>query len=257
VQAQDDEHPLVQTSSKEFLDSAGALDALKRSGFGQGLETPSFGASSSEQFKALVSEIKAEKRIQTAVGNKGTTYDVILQPGHYGRMHGKIGTSGHYVLERALAAYITDIVATKLREGGLSVLVISADNYLRPTPGKAFDGLKTKVFLSIHADGVSPPCKTGPSLAYKAQTSPYAMHAVGWGLASALGYSYTDFRKDNYTVNEARYYMFSQVQAERLTGLLEMGELTCEDSEKKLIANSKLVGANIARALNFVVQAGQ
>lgn len=257
AQEQDDEHPQVQNSSKEFLESSGTLDSLKRAGFGRGLKTPAFGASSSQQFQALVDEIKAENPIDTAVGIKGKTYDVILQPGHYGRVQGKIGTSGHYVLERALAAYITDITATKLREGGLSVLVVSADSYLRPTPGKAFDGLKARAFLAIHADGSSIPCKTGPSLAYKAQTSPFAMHAIGWGLASALGYSYTDFRRDNYTVNEARYYMFSQVQADRLTGVLEVGELTCRESEEKLITNSKIVGANIAKALDFIVHTEQ
>jgi hypothetical protein len=48
--------------------------------------------------------------------------------------------------------------------------------------------------------------------------------------------------------------MFGVVKAERLTGLLEVGELTCPEREKKLIGSSELIGDNIASALKFIAQ---
>jgi len=150
---------------------------------------------------------------------------------------------------------VTNVIAQSLRSDGDSVLVISADNYLLPTSrNAAFDGLRAKVFLAIHADGSVRPCSTGPSLGYQSDSSLLAMHTVGLGLAYALGYNYSDFNRDNFTANEARYYMFKQVEADRLAGLLEVGELTCPASEKQLITSSKLIGLNIARAVNFIVQ---
>jgi hypothetical protein len=37
-------------------------------------------------------------------------------------------------------------------------------------------------------------------------------------------------------------------------GLLEVGELTCEKSERDLILNSHAMGANIARAIDFILR---
>lgn len=257
VQIQDSEHPQISTSSEQFAQSTNSsVEKLRSAGFVSGLETPSLGAVSSNEFDMRVGSIKAETPISgMSTGARGVKYDVILQPGHYGRPPGPIGTAGHFVSERALVAYITNVVAEQIRRDGNSVLVVSADNFLRPTPGHAsFDGLKTKVFLAIHADGSVRPCSTGPSLGYRSNSSLLAMHAVGWSLAAALGYKYSDFNHDNFTANEAQYYMFRQVQAERLTGLLEVGELTCPDSERDLINESNLIGRNIARALEFIVQ---
>ena len=39
-----------------------------------------------------------------------------------------------------------------------------------------------------------------------------------------------------------------------LTGLLEVGELTCADREKQLISSSELIGNNTASALKFIAQ---
>jgi hypothetical protein len=158
-----------------------------------------------------------------------------------------LGTQGKLVSERALVAYVTDVVARRLREDGLSVLIVSADKYPRPIPD-------AKVFLAIHTEGSKNPCRAKASLAYHSTTSPLAMHAVGWALSSALGYRYRDFERDNYTPDERDYYMFRVVKADRLVGLLELGELTCDDKEKQLISSSELIGNNIASALKYIAQ---
>jgi len=247
----DAEHPEITNSSLEFQKStAASIARLKEEGFARQLETPSLGSNSDEQFEKLLASIKAEAPISNVDKfQSGIVYDVVLQPGHYGRPPGPVGTAGQLVSERALVSYMTNIAAQHLRRANVSVLVVSADH--------APPGLRSKVFLAIHADGSVTPCATGPSLAYQSNSSLLAMHAVGWSLGAALGYSYTDFNRDNFTVNEAKYYMFRRVQADRLTGLLEVGELTCSKSERQLIKSANLVGANIARALQFIVQTPQ
>jgi hypothetical protein len=254
---QEADHPQVTVSSEAFRNSLlPSLNKLDKLNFPDGLETPGLGSIPDDQFQRLVAEIRAETPIaDVSVGKRGIKYDAILQPGHYGRTIGAVGTAGQFVSERALAAYLTDKIAMSLRSSGLSVLVISADNYLKPASSSgSYDGLQAKAFLAIHADGSRRPCSTGPSLAYQSNSSLLAMHAVGWSLAAALGYKYTDFNKDNFTANEAKYYMFEKVRTERLNGLLEVGELTCPASEKQLITNSKLIGGNVARAITFIVQ---
>jgi phage-related protein len=48
--------------------------------------------------------------------------------------------------------------------------------------------------------------------------------------------------------------MFKRVKTNRLTGLVEIGELTCVESEKQLITSSELIGNNIAAALKFIAR---
>jgi hypothetical protein len=131
----DSEHPRITASSHEFVQGTpAALKFLRESNFEQGLETPSLAASSDQDFQRLVAEINAKSPVVgVGTGNAGTTYDVILQPGHYQRTSGRTGTQGKYVSEQALVAYMTNIVAANLRRTGESVLVVSADNYLQPT----------------------------------------------------------------------------------------------------------------------------
>jgi N-acetylmuramoyl-L-alanine amidase len=257
AQVQDPEHPQISVSSQDFTKSVStSIEVLSRSGFEEGLESPGLGSSSSEEFENRIKEIRAASPLQEiSRGERGVAYDVILQPGHYGRSTGRLGTAGQFVSERALVAYIAHVAASSLQSDGDSVLVISADNYLRPTSrGSNFNGLRAKVFLAIHAEGSESPCSAHASLGYPSNASVMSMHAVGWSLASALGYRYKDFAQDNYTANESKYYMFGQVQADRLTGLLEIGELTCPRSEKQLITSSNFIGRNIAYALNYIVK---
>ena len=79
------------------------------------------------------------------------------------------------------------------------------------------------------------------------------MNFIALGLADALLVTITQFRS-NFTANEARYYMFNQVQMTRLTGLLEVGELTCEKSEREMILSSHAIGTNVARAIDFILR---
>jgi N-acetylmuramoyl-L-alanine amidase len=252
----DSEQVTIAHSSDAFSGSlAKAVQTFSTAGFDDNLQTPSFGSLSDNQFSALVQTITSETPIpQMALGERGVDYDVILQPGHYGRITGRVGTSGALVSERALVAYIVGRSAQTLRAHGLKVLVVSADNYLRDDEaGGVFDGLKAQAFLSVHADGSVHPCTTGPSLAYAANSSLLAMHAIGYSLSAALGYNYEQFNHDNFTANEADYYMFRQVQARRLAGLLEVGELTCPTSERMLINSANLIADNLAQALIFIV----
>jgi N-acetylmuramoyl-L-alanine amidase len=256
-QTQDEsEHPQISQSSDDFVrSSASAIEKLKEAKFEDRLERPGFGAVSQEKFEQLVAQISKEAPIKgVELGDRGKKYDVILQPGHYLRATGRVGTTGKFVSERALAAYITNILAQQLRDDGDSVLVVSADHYLRPSSNTKFDGLTSKIFLAIHLDGSSTPCQGKASLAYPKGSLSFSMHTVGYSLAEALGYNPTDFERDNYTVNEAHYYMFSQVRADRLTGLLEVGELTCELKEKQFIVSADVIAQNVAEALDYVVK---
>lgn len=260
AQSDDEEAPRITQNSEAFSASAeSAVQALSQAGFDSQLRTPEFGSMTNERFDELVAQIQRESPIATiARGERGIHYDVILQPGHYGRQTGKVGASGALVSERALVAYVVDKVATDLRAKGLNVLVIAADRYLRDDPATAeFDGLRATAFLAIHADGSEQPCSTGPSLGYRSNSSLMSMHAIGFSLAAALGYDYETFRRDNFTANLAQYYMFERVQADRLTGLLEIGELTCPAKEQILVTNADAIAANVARALDFVVNVSQ
>jgi N-acetylmuramoyl-L-alanine amidase len=250
------EHPQITVASDEFLKSlSSSLETLRKADFENGLETPGLGSMSEGDFEKLVNEIRKETPIrEISEGERGVKYDVILQPGHYGRQTGRVGTTGKWVSERALAAYITNLLAQRLRSYGDSVLVISADQYIHPSSNGSFDGLRSKVFLAIHLEGSEIRCHGKASIGYPKGSLPFPMHTVGLSLADALGYNYTDFAHDNFTPNEASYYMFSQVRADRLTGLLEVGELTCPDKEKQIISSSNAIGQNIAYALNYLVK---
>lgn len=244
--ASDPEHPIVAHSSAAF-DQSFETDTQKlaAAGFESKLQAPSLGSSAGGEIPDLVAEMKQSySSVETSPGESSVNYDVILQPGHFARLSGNTGATGKLVTEQQLAAFIVNETAKKLRSLHNKVLVVSADVY-RPD-------LKTRVFLAVHADGAKEPCTTGPSLAYKSDSSLLAMHAIGWSLATATGYSYSDFRKDGFTANEARYYMFRKVNADRMTGLLEVGELTCSPVEKKLVTSAQLIGDDLASALDFI-----
>jgi hypothetical protein len=246
----DPEHPRIDAASPGFIESTrSSIERLTAAGFEGELQTPTLGANADEIFQTQLQRIKTAIPLSAAVDKtqQGLVYDVVLQPGHYGRPPGKLGTQGKLVSERALVAYVTDVVARRLRDDGLSVLIVSADKYPRPLSA-------AKVFLAIHAEGSVKQCHAKASLAYNSTSSLLAMHAVGWALSSALGYRYSDFARDNYTPAERDYYMFRAAKADRLMGMLELGELTCEEREKQLISSSELIGVNIASALKYVVR---
>lgn len=250
-----DVHPDVPTSSQQFTKSGDRVESfLARRGFDDALLGPSLGSASSEDLPRRRQAIIAATPIAGVALGTSERYDVILQPGHYGRRSGVTGTGGRLVSEQQLTAFVTAGVADRLRRFGKKVLVVGADDFRRDdpvTPG--YEGLSAKVFISFHADGSVKPCSTGPSLAYAQDSSTYAMHAIGWGLGRALGYDYADFRRDGFTTDAKNYYMFKRVRASELAGLLELGELTCPKSEEVLVRNASAVAANVAHALNFVL----
>lgn len=250
-----EEVTFTQSSSSFVAGTKESLDLLRGDDFLAGLESAALGSKSAEEFATLLREIKAEKVIaDVARGDPKITYDVILQPGHYGRKTGLTGASGKLISERALVSFVVAGVAVELRKRGYSVLVLSADNYITDDASTAaWDGLTAKSFVAIHADGNAKACSAGPSLGYAPGTSPHAMHAIGLAMSQALGYKYADFMKDNFTANEAKYYMFKHVKASSFRGLLEIGEVTCEAEEKTMVEYSTLLASNIAHSIDFIV----
>lgn len=251
-----DEELAFYVSSKEFENSFdSAAKILEAAGLVDDMESGGLFAVSNDEFDRLVLMINQEEPIaEVASGVANHRYDVILQPGHYGRTKGRVGTSGSLVSERALVAHMVRQMTSELSAKGLDVLVVSADDFLRnsnDTP--EWNGLSAKAFLAVHADGNERPCTTGPSIGYESSNSLLGMHAIGLGLSTALGVPYDQFRRDNLTVNTAKYYMFGHVHAE-VEGVLEVGELTCEKTERQLIELSREISINVARSLAFVAE---
>lgn len=248
-----DDDPVLGTPSPSFQASLGTdVEVLIARHFERGLRGPGLGASAGgEPIDAIARRINAPQRIEAlGRGDAAVTYDIILQPGHFKRTSDRTGTSGRLVSERELVAYIVARMSEQLRAQGRKVLVVSADDFLRP--GKEGPSLHAKVFLAVHADGNVTPCTGKASLAYAGKESTLAMHAVGWALAQALGYRYDEFARDGYTPAEARYYMFSQVSAPTLDGLLEVGELTCVATEERLVRSADAIAHNLSQALMYL-----
>lgn len=206
------------TSSQEFTQSRDAtLAKLRDDGFTRLLLAGGLGAASSDQAKASSVRVTSGAKLAgVSVGASNASYDVIIQPGHYGRTKGATGASGALISEQQIAAYIVGSVATQLRESGYNVIVVPADNVVAKS---------AKVFLAVHAEGSTKQCSAGPSLAYKEGTTPFAMQSIALGISQAMGYDHQNFRADNYTKNEAQYYMYKRVNAARLNGLYDSVQL--------------------------------
>lgn len=241
--AQDDEGQVVAQTTDQFqmLEPA-AEEKLAKTAFFSQLQP--FGLTARQ---ATAADIKMKPDVPNlGRGDPKAQYDVILQPGHFGRTSGATGGEGRQVSEQELVAYIVAHAATYLIDQKLKVLVVSADDFDK-------SGLVTQVFLAVHADASDKPCKTGPSLGYAKDSSLLGMHTIGFALAASMGQSYTDFMKDNFTVNEHQYYAFRYMKAAGYSGLLEVGELTCPSVENTLIRNALLVGKNLGVALKASV----
>lgn len=248
--AQEESHP--SGNSEQFDTSKQeTLKSLENEHFMDFLASPSFGAVASDDYAKALNTIKSTwSTLSTSAGDPNIVYDVILQAGHYQRVKGLLGTSGKDVTEQQLVAYLVRKIQQELTKSGqMNVLTLSADKYSH--------GLKAKIFLAIHADGSTVQCKTGPSLSYQTDSSTLAMHAIGWGLTQAVGYKYGEFKKDGFTANAANYYMFSQVNAPLMKGILEVGELTCPEIEERLVVAADGIAINVARAIKFVIDSSQ
>jgi N-acetylmuramoyl-L-alanine amidase len=246
AQTDSNQEQRVTANSAEFERSAQtSMMGLEEKGFDLTLLSPSLGSLPKQEFEAARARVVAGAVLATELGNPTSTYDVILQPGHYARKSGATGTQGVLISEQQIAAYVVGVAAKKLRQKNLNVLIVPADGSVM--------GLKAKAFLAIHADGSVKPCTTGPSLAYPSGASPFAMHAIGLATSRALGNEYNSFKRDNFTANAGHYYMFGRVNTQHLSGLLEIGELTCPASERNVIEGSTRLGQNVAQALEFIV----
>lgn len=247
--AEDDEMNVIKQTTGEFKqqDKQALTDVAQKTDFFRQVQPFGFGAKAAD-----AADVKSNVTMPNlARGDISKKYNIVLQPGHYLRKAGRLGTSGKIVSEQQLTAFITANIATNLIDGDkdkkLQVLVISADDYDRP--------LNTDIFLSIHADGSEKPCTTGPSLGYGEGSSLLGMHALAFALATSLGQTYEDFQKDNFTTNLSGYYAFKamKLSPKGFAGVLEVGELTCPDREKILIANSLLIAKNVSVALRSSV----
>lgn len=180
VFSQEEAHP--KNNSEEFKNSIqSALSALQNRKFGDELLAPGFGSAASSEFADTLKAIKTTwNTLVTERGSPEVQYDVIIQAGHYLRKFGATGTEGNFVKEKELTAYLVKgIVENLKKKTTLKVLALSADEF---NPG-----LRSKLFLAIHADGSTVGCTTGPSLSYQKKSSTLAMHAIGWALGEALG----------------------------------------------------------------------
>lgn len=194
-------------------------------------------------------------------GDLNEKYDIIIQPGHYGRKSGKTGAEGSKTSEQKLVAFIAAKISQRLTEQKVKILVVPADGFR--------NGLKTKIFLAIHADGADkngpakgcsagllPDKKThklGASLGYLDGSDLLGMHSIGFAMAASFGQDYDSFRKDNYTVDEHHYYAFRMIDSSGYGGLLEVGEISCDPIEDVLIARADLISHNLAVALKASV----
>ncbi|SDY96534.1 hypothetical protein SAMN04487939_11082 [Lysobacter sp. yr284] len=206
-------------------------------------------AFSPDEAKTAAGRIKAIfDATKTLPGDAGTTYDVVLQIGHFPRKTGKTGGTGKYVTEQQAAAAIADGVRQKLStlkvdNKAISTIVVGADDFTR--------GLKTKIFLALHTDSSEKPCSVGPSLGYEAGTSRVGTNGLALATALTLGYDATKFMKDNYTRNLSGYYAYRSINSSAFKALLEMSELSCPEQETNLLKNAAQLSENLAIAIQF------
>lgn len=224
------------------------LQKLDVAALSEELHSPVFGSAQNRAFsdnRAAIRNFKAQDLVISR-GDVDIRYDVILQPGHFWRTSGATGTEGQHVSERNLVALIVKDTARLLRAEGHSVLVIGADGFNK-------EGLRTKVFLALHADGNDNPCSSAPSMGYDDDSDLLGVHSIGYGLSQALGYSYEQFMDDGFVPSLTNYYTFKHIRTSRFEGILELGELTCPDEEVLLVENALGIANNLAVMLSATV----
>lgn len=198
-------------------------------------------------------DLEPEKMTGYGVGDLATTYDVILEPGHYRRMRGDTGAElkvspSVRISERALASQIVGLMSKRLTDQGYKVLVIPADGYQRR--------LKSRVFLSVHLDGAAPVCTSKSALGYNNPDYAFAAHAFGHALARALGVRPIDFMADNFTANLQNYNVFRKLDATELEAIVEVAEVTCPAETTKVIDRGRLIADNLAIGVEMMLKLG-
>lgn len=228
------------------IEAKDELAAIASTGVLGQMEGPALGSDMRSIFDDNLSAIRAIGPDAFEMpGQEARVHDVVLQPGHFWRTSGATGSQGAHIAERSLAAFLVQRIASSLEEDGYDVIVIPADGYPRP--------LDTQIFLAIHADGSDTPCASAPSMGYDDPSDALGVHAVGFALATALGYSYDEFMDDGFTKALREYYAFPHMRTTKFEGVLEVGELSCPEEEELLITSAELIAGNIARMLAGIV----
>jgi hypothetical protein len=177
------------------------------------------------------------------------TYDVMISAGHEGRPAScahfpqhrcNLGASG----ERTWTPIVADAATRILRQHGVSVVRLPAD-----FAGK----YRVRAAVFIHFDGSDPPCGSRASVGYA--HSHDASAAAAWHRLYGQYWPF-GFQPDNFTNGLRAYYAYSQVEAQRGSLVLELGEITCPAQRAWLAPRLQWEGALLARFLSELLGKG-
>ncbi|MGO8045255.1 hypothetical protein ACC713_20370 [Rhizobium johnstonii] len=189
---------------------------------------------------------KAHANLQTEAGQVEISYDIVIQAGHYARKTGRTGGQGKYVIEQDMSAWVGKMLFDNLKARGYEALLVDADHYTK--------GMKPRIFLALHTDSSTLPCKLGPSIGYDSVSDAKGMHGIALALALTMGVDPTAFMKDSYTKGLESYYAFTDMNPSEFEGVLEMAELTCLKQEEKLLSRAEVLANNLAVAVVFALK---
>jgi hypothetical protein len=176
--------------------------------------------------------------------------DVVVSAGHEGRPAScarypkracNLGTAG----ERMWTPIVADEVTRVLRAHGVRVVRVPAD----------FDGrYAAQAAIFIHFDGADKPCSSAASIGYRA-TAADASAAARWRALYSQYFPY-GFEPDNFTAGLRDYYAYRQVDAQKASMVLELGELTCPAQRTWLAPRLRYVGDLLAYYLSRLIGKG-
>jgi hypothetical protein len=177
--------------------------------------------------------------------------DVLLSAGHEGRPascahfpqhHCNLGAAG----ERAWTPIVADTATRILRQHGVSVVRLPADFAGKYSVGAA---------VFIHFDGAIPACRSSASIGY-AKSEANATAATAWRRLYGRYWPF-GFQPDNFTEGLREYYAFSQVDAQKGSLVLELGEITCPAQRAWLTERLQWEGALLAHFLSEQIEKGK
>jgi hypothetical protein len=173
--------------------------------------------------------------------------EVIIQVGHFPRTKGKTGGQGAYVSEQEVAAYIASLMGEYLSDYKVDFRIIAADNF--------GNGGRAKIFIALHTDSTIPEnaCQLGPSVGYGEASNALGMHLIAFAVASTFDYDVNRFMSDNYTRNLSGYYAYSMIKSSIFEGVIEMGELTCPESEVEMLTRADALAKSMSVAISIAL----
>lgn len=166
---------------------------------------------------------------------------VLLQPGHVGGLRNSgsgststTGSKGQHVTEPQYVAEVAAMVAPALEAVGITTIVEDA----------FYDRVyQVDLAVSIHLDGISPACNSGPSIGYPSGSPPGSNKPTAdrwrtiWTAALPTGPAWVKWMPDNFTGNLSGYYGYAYTQTTIAELLVELAELSCPAAEDWLLAN--------------------